>query len=398
MPPVVLPLRHEAGAQLGQDAFIADYVSAMFDCDIPIPPGGDAAAGTGSACSDHISILANQPGSPSTAAPPATAPAPTPPKVRRCASPPTQTSARTPCNPRVGGPAAAMASPASPRTTSGGYPSSARTGTRPARAPASPPASSSKMESSPPSARRATPGTSSSSSGHNHAAVAAAVANKVAAATQAGSKPSVRPASAASAKVSPNMSARTTMTRPGSLAKSSNSGSLMHRILAKDPSPPVRRTTPTTAPHVPHTSSGTWRLHSFKNFCRRETTLHVISAACYIRQFGSPAPWPPWPWHAMAAAAAAAAGRGGVAALGGLTLRDGALRPPISSRLAALGECADVRCGTHRLAHPEVRPAFLAFAMEQCKAAKLHSEVTALAIGSGGLLFEWEVLEALRTS
>ncbi|CAE7723688.1 unnamed protein product [Symbiodinium necroappetens] len=93
-----------------------------------------------------------------------------------------------------------------------------------------------------------------------------------------------------------------------------------------------------------------------------------------------------------------AVGFGGVAALGGLTLRDGALRPPMGGRLAALGECADVRCATHRLAHPEVRPAFVAFAMAQCKVAKLHSEVTVLAIGSGGLLFEWEVLEALRTS
>ncbi|CAE7524141.1 unnamed protein product [Symbiodinium sp. CCMP2592] len=272
----------------------------MFDCDIPIPPGGDAAAGTGSACSDHISILANQPGSPSTAAPPATAPAPTPPKVRRCASPPTsaqaqaqvqaqaskptptpRTSARTPCNPRVGGPAAAMASPASPRTTSGGYPSSARTGTRPARAPASPPASSSKMESSPPSARRATPGTSSSSSG------------------------------------------------PEAMGTTMQQWLLLLPIRLQLPRKP---------------------------------------------------------------------GQGRSKGCGGITLRDGALRPPISSRLAALGECADVRCGTHRLAHPEVRPAFVAFAMEQCKAAKLHSEVTALAIGSGGLLFEWEVLEALQTS
>ncbi|CAE7034188.1 unnamed protein product [Symbiodinium natans] len=84
-------------------------------------------------------------------------------------------------------------------------------------------------------------------------------------------------------------------------------------------------------------------------------------------------------------------------ALGGLTLRDGALRPPLGSRLAALGECADVRCGTHRLAHPEVRPAFLAFSLAQC--ALLGSrEVTVLALGSGGLLFEWEMLEALRTS
>ena len=183
----------------------------------------------------------------------------------------------------------------------------------------------------------------------------------------------------------------------------------------------------------------------------------------------------------------------------GLTLRDGALRPPMGGRLAALGEHRSRRvsvwaevarasfcCGLGGLcrsaqtfaARPivwltrrclgkrplplrflfvslrsvfrvraaracQVRPAFVAFAMAQCKVAKLHSEVlpvarqgfclpairwsfhrirllpctllqcrlakrtlfgfslhevTVLAIGSGGLLFEWEVLEALRTS
>ncbi|CAE7423190.1 unnamed protein product [Symbiodinium sp. CCMP2456] len=191
------------------------------------------------------------------------------------------------------------------------------------------------------------------------------------------------------------MSARTTMTRPGSLAKSSNSGSLMHRILAKDPSPPVRRTTPTTAPHVPHTSSGTWHLHVFHNFREFDPSAVQFQGACYIRRFAS---WPSLSGALDPGNGIMAVGSRGVAALGGLTLRDGALRPPMGSRLAALGECADVRCATHRLAHPEVRPAFVAFAMAQCKAAKLHSEVTALAIGSGSLLFEWELLEALRTS
>ncbi|CAK9086837.1 unnamed protein product [Durusdinium trenchii] len=76
----------------------------------------------------------------------------------------------------------------------------------------------------------------------------------------------------------------------------------------------------------------------------------------------------------------------------GLALRDEALRPQLA--LQALGECPSVRCATQRLARPEVRQAFLDFAV--CMVETMPAPLKVLALGSGHLLFELELLEALR--
>lgn len=84
----------------------------------------------------------------------------------------------------------------------------------------------------------------------------------------------------------------------------------------------------------------------------------------------------------------------------GLALRDGALRPSLG--LTALGECHAVGCATQRLARPEVRRAFLEFA-SNCLEERLSTvmpcdglQASVLALGSGFLLFELELLETLR--
>lgn len=83
-------------------------------------------------------------------------------------------------------------------------------------------------------------------------------------------------------------------------------------------------------------------------------------------------------------------------------LRDEALRPSteIARPLAALGECPDFTCGTHRLSQPQVRPQFATYAAKEIgKWCDEHphqdEQLTILSLGSGFLLFELELLEEL---
>jgi len=214
-----------------------------------LAPGGDAAAGTASSSSAAYPVVPKPASTPAVEASSSSSQsgvaARPPAAVRRSGSPPVQSKptprtrpSTSPGNPRVT--PGSMSVSTSPRQAQG-YPQSAR-----ARTSARPYVAPKAQESSPPSARRPSSSTSSAApvAPRSHAGIAAAVANKVAAALSQ-SERSNRPAGK---QVSPSASARTSVTRPGS-SMSTQSSSLVQRILSKDPSPPVitRRSTSSAA-------------------------------------------------------------------------------------------------------------------------------------------------------
>jgi len=87
--------------------------------------------------------------------------------------------------------------------------------------------------------------------------------------------------------------------------------------------------------------------------------------------------------------------------------RNGYVRPPRSlpcgreCAIAALGECGDRKCGNYRLGEKtaDVRPSFLDFCIEHIRSAFspaiLKAGIVYCSLGSGQLLFDWELLERL---
>lgn len=65
--------------------------------------------------------------------------------------------------------------------------------------------------------------------------------------------------------------------------------------------------------------------------------------------------------------------------------------------LAALGECGDRKCGNYRLnaGTCNVRPSFLEFCVKHIMALDVR-DLVYCSVGSGRLLFDWELLERLR--
>lgn len=87
----------------------------------------------------------------------------------------------------------------------------------------------------------------------------------------------------------------------------------------------------------------------------------------------------------------------------GLVVHPNAYLGPI----AELGECGELECDTCRMSQPHVRPRFVKFAASQCRQWMQRREVAdgvsnprpcVCSLGSGYMLLEWELLEALMRS
>eukprot|EP00927_Polykrikos_kofoidii_P050031 TRINITY_DN43992_c0_g1_i1.p1 TRINITY_DN43992_c0_g1~~TRINITY_DN43992_c0_g1_i1.p1 ORF type:complete len:368 (-),score=41.87 TRINITY_DN43992_c0_g1_i1:74-1177(-) len=89
-----------------------------------------------------------------------------------------------------------------------------------------------------------------------------------------------------------------------------------------------------------------------------------------------------------------------------LERRHGYVRPPLclpcgnDCVLADLGECGDRKCGNYRLGkYCDVRPSFLEFCVShifrQLSTSRLRQGIVFCSLGSGQLLFDWELLERL---
>ena len=64
--------------------------------------------------------------------------------------------------------------------------------------------------------------------------------------------------------------------------------------------------------------------------------------------------------------------------------------------LKDLGECGDRKCGNYRLGkYAAVRPDFLKFCVDHIKAFCSKAGLVYCSLGSGQLLFDWELLEHL---
>ena len=81
--------------------------------------------------------------------------------------------------------------------------------------------------------------------------------------------------------------------------------------------------------------------------------------------------------------------------------RDGQLRiaadAQLSTWLAELGECADPNCGCYRPKHPSVRQRFKQMLLASVRAPTTqHPRLRYVSVGSGGLLYDLELILALR--